>query len=75
MTERFGDYDITALPARSRNGRYSVNVRISKREEGRIRSAEYSARDGIFYILEQEAAKEAIILGRNLIARGLVFFG
>lgn len=74
MTESYGEYSLEPLPKKVRSGRYSVNVIISRIVGGKQKSLRFSADDGIHYILEIEAAKEAINLGRNLIDRGLVGF-
>ncbi|MBN2656157.1 MAG: hypothetical protein JXR86_03795 [Spirochaetales bacterium] len=74
MIVPYGEYTLEPLPKKVRSGRYSVQVKISRIVGGERKSLRFSADDGIHYILEIEAAKEAVNLGKNLIDRGLAGF-
>ena len=74
ITEESGEYRIESRQEKKYNGRFAVKVQISRKTEKGIQSAEFSAEDKIWYILEIEAAKEAINLGKNLIAKNLTGF-
>ena len=60
---------LVARPRREPSGRWSVAVRITG--PAGIPAREFHAEDGISYILEEEAASEALRLGRSLIERGM----
>jgi len=60
---------LTASPVKMHNGRWAVSVKISREIDGLISEKNYFADDRIWYILEEEAGKEALNLGRNLINR------
>lgn len=70
MTEDFRGYTLEARCRRRPDGRYSVRVVVSRGEGPARRSAEF-VDEGVSLILEAEADKEALNLGRNLVARGL----
>ena len=73
ISRRSGDplsyqgYEILPLPGMERNGRWSVAVRISRSTSEGVKTDNFIARDGISYILEEEAEKECINLAKNLI--------
>ena len=69
ITEEYRQFRLTAKPRATRQGRWSVAVEIQKIGETKEPST-FFADDGISYILEEEAAKECLNLGRNLINRG-----
>lgn len=74
MEADFGDYHLVALRRAIRGGRYAVSVRIEKSFMTGTSSGSFDAQDGISYLLEEEAAREALKLGRNLVKGGFVGF-
>ena len=68
ISETYRNAILTARPQRTDKGRWSVAVRIQTGHSEEI----YYADDNISYILREEAAKECLNLGRNLINRGLI---
>ena len=71
ITEEYRQFKLTAKPRATRQERWSVAVEIQKIGEAKEPST-FFADDGISYILEEEAAKESLNLGRNLINRGQI---
>ena len=74
MQESYFGYTLSSLTRRTRNGRYSVAVKISREGTEEKQERTFYADDGIWYMLEVEAAKECINLGKNLINKSLVGF-
>lgn len=74
LEEYFEDYKLTAVPRKTFNGRWAVVVKISKVVNDSTKEEIFFADDKIWYILEIEAAKEAINLGKNLIRNNIVDF-
>ena len=74
MQKSYGDYRLTACPVLLNSGRWAVGVTIGRYTGGILRSESFYASDGISYILEVEAEKEGINLGKNLINSGRVGF-
>lgn len=72
LTEKFQHYTIEAAPRRTSKGKWSVSVILKWQVDGKAEERRFYADDGIEYILEVEAAKESINLGKNLIARNEV---
>lgn len=72
ITEDFGQFKLTAKPRKTRQGRWTVAVEIQKMGMNN-ESSIFFADDGISYILEEEAAKECLNLGRNLINRNQIY--
>jgi len=68
ISETYGNVILTALPRKTEQGRWSVAVRIKSGPSESV----YYADDNISYILREEAAKECLNLGRNLVNRGMV---
>ena len=67
-------YRIKAAPVKTPDGRWTVSVVIEKQLEDRVKSRSFFADDNIRYILEIEAEKECINLGKNLIKSNLTGF-
>ena len=74
MEETFRNYSLKAAPVKTQRGKWSVCVTICRENDGKTESERFYADDGIEYILEVEAEKESINLGRNLIKNGRVRF-
>jgi len=74
MQEPYGDYLLTACPVRRNSGRWSPGVTIERKTGNLHRKESFYSDDGISYILEVEAEKEGINLGKNLIVSGRVSF-
>ncbi len=72
IEEVFNGYILKANPVETSNGKWSVSV-VIETDNGEKRKRFY-AHDKIYYILEIEAAKECLNLGRNLIKSNLVGF-
>jgi len=68
VSETYKGRVLTALPRKTERGRWAVAVRIAS---GQISNV-YFADDEISYILREEAEKECLNLGRNLVNRGEV---
>ncbi len=62
-------YSIRSVPKKTAGGRWSVAVALTMETGGGPETETYYAEDGISYILEIEACKEGLNLGRNLIDR------
>lgn len=69
--ERYRGYSVEPVPRETRDGRWSVAVRIGAAIAAQERTT-YYADDGIAYVLWEEARNESINLARRLIDRGLV---
>ena len=75
IKETFDGYMLSARPVRKGLEKFAVSVEISRENmHGEMLKKRFFAADGICYILEIEAAKESINLGRNLIKRNMVGF-
>ncbi len=74
IKEIFQNYQILSEPTLEPSGKWSVSIEIRKEMEGSQSSQLFHANDNIHYILKEEAAKEGLNLGRNLIKRNLVGF-
>ncbi len=74
MHDSLAGYHIIADPRPMTDGRWAVAVIIQKSLNGVQNEQVFVAEDGIHYILEVEAAKEAINLGKNLITKGRTDF-
>jgi len=74
VEETFESYTIAAAPVRTARGRWSVSTVIKKMCGGEMKEETFYADDRIEYILEVEAAKECINLGKNLIKLNRVGF-
>lgn len=74
LVEEFRGYIIKACPVETKNRRWSVSTVIEKMSGDKKISRHFHAEDNIYYILEIEAAKECINLGRNLIKANLIGF-
>ncbi len=68
--EQFRGYILKACPGQTRSGRWSAAVQITSLQ-GQFSDFFYSD-DGISYILEEEAAKESLNLGKNLVKKGMI---
>ncbi len=71
ISEDYKQHRLTACPRKTRQGRWSVAVEICNLP-ALDKSRTFYADDGISYILEEEAAKECLNLGRNLIDKNMV---
>ena len=67
IKEKYFEYQLIANPIKMNIEKWGVSVIIEKIINGKIKSETFLANDNIFYILEIEAAKEGINLGKNLI--------
>ncbi|MBN1649153.1 MAG: hypothetical protein JW874_14040 [Spirochaetales bacterium] len=74
ISEKYNGYSITASPFQMKSGKWAVAAIIEKKTGNDLKSKNFFADDSIHYILEIEAAKEGINLGKNLINRNLVGF-
>ena len=74
IQESYRGYFLTATPQHTRRNRWTVAVTISRNTAGGNEEKRFTAADGIEYILEIEAAKEGLNLGRNLIKNNCVGF-
>lgn len=74
ISEKFEGYTIEALPLKTLNDKWSVSTKIKKIRNNIVNEKRFFAEDKIYYILEIEAAKECINLGKNLIKKNLVGF-
>ncbi len=74
IEEIFSTYKIISKPVLQSDGKWSVSAEIIKETDGLYQTRLFQARDRIHYILEEEAAKEGINLGKNLIKRNLAGF-
>lgn len=74
ISENYGPYRLVSRQKKVTSGKFAVGVRIYRKMDQKELSCQFDAEDNIHYILEVEAAKEGINLGRNLIDRGLVDF-
>lgn len=72
LEEVFRGYRLKARPYKKRMETWGVSVHVEhiKTQKSDI----FTAHDGIYYILEMEAAKESINLGKNLIKGNLLGF-
>lgn len=73
MKEIFDGYLLQPKTQQLSNGRFSVSVQISKSVNGSKRT-EIFTDEKIFLILQVEAQKESLILGKNIIRRNMVSF-
>ena len=74
VDESYKGYLIKASPKKTRTGKWAVLTIIEKEIDGFIKTQSFYADDNIHYILEIEAAKESISLGKNLINMNRVGF-
>ena len=74
QTEEYQGYHLNAAPIKMHNGRWAVSVLISRQIDGAGQKKTFFADDKIWYILKEEAGKEAINLGRNIINRNMTGF-
>jgi hypothetical protein len=73
LCETFEGYELRASTRKTRDGRWSVAVTVSRNIEGMLRSERF-VDTKISLILKIEAEKESINFGRNLIRNRLVGF-
>ena len=74
IEDYYEGYKIRSFPRETRNGKWAVSITIYKSVDGKIMEKQFYADDKIRYILEIEAAKEGINLGKNLIKANRVRF-
>ena len=74
IEEVYRDYKIRALPIKTKNNKWRVAVKIKHCLDERKTEKYFEAKDKIEYILEIEAAKESINLGKNLINNNMITF-
>ncbi len=74
LVEEYLSYRIEALPLKTHNGKWQVTTRITREFGNKRKSADFVADDKTWYILEIEAAKECINLGKLLIKQNRVGF-
>ena len=73
MTEQYYDYCIETSCRKMKNGRYTVGVVIKKEINGKVKTMMLKdTRTSL--ILKEEAEKEAINFGKNLIKNNIVGF-
>jgi hypothetical protein len=73
MKEIYEDYILESQEKQMHNGRWSVGVKVSRQASGEYRVRIFRE-EKISLILPEEAAKEGINLGKNLIKRNLLGF-
>lgn len=71
--DNFDGYKLETACRQKIDGRYSVEVRILKKLDGKVHE-NYFIDSKISLILPEEAEKESINFGKNLIKRNLVGF-
>lgn len=71
ITEAYNGYVLEAAPYQTDNGKRGMAVKIRKTGETAESAKSFHAYDRIWYLLEIEAAKESINLGKNPINRNL----
>ncbi|MDA3957799.1 hypothetical protein [Oceanispirochaeta sp.] len=71
ISEDYKQHRLTARPRLTRQSRWTVAVEIISLPDLKSPQVFY-AEDGISYILEEEAAKECLNLGRNLVDKKMV---
>lgn len=74
IQENFKGYLISANQIKMNSGKWAVSAIIESRNSKDTNSKTFFANDNIQYILEIEAAKESINLGKNLINSNLIGF-
>lgn len=74
MQESYDEYLLIAAPEITLQKKWRVGVIVKRYLDGEMRSRYFLAHDKIEYLLEVEAAKEGINLGKNLIKKKLVGF-
>jgi len=74
IEEIYIDYKIIALPVKTKNNKWSVAVKISRKLNEFEKEKYFEAKDKIEYVLEIEAAKESINLGKNIIKNNMISF-
>ena len=74
IQEKYFGYLITVNPVKVSTGKWAVSTIIEKGLGEEKISKSFYADDKIHYILEIEAAKECINLGKNLINSNMVGF-
>ncbi|MDC7223860.1 MAG: hypothetical protein PQJ60_08980 [Spirochaetales bacterium] len=72
MREEYKGYRLTALPYKTSRNRWAVSVQVERITPTGPEKERFNAFDGIEYILEVEAAKESLNLGRRMIDLGRV---
>lgn len=73
LKENYNDYTLTTCSKRRFDDRYSVEVIIEKNVKGLIKK-EIFLDTKISLILQQEAEKESINFGKNIIKNKLIAF-
>jgi hypothetical protein len=73
MTITYVGYELSTQCKLLKNTRYSVSIRIEKKQNDQVLSALFTDKV-ISLILEVEAEKESINFGKNLIKKGQVYF-
>jgi hypothetical protein len=74
IQEEYNNYKIKSYPTETGSGKWAVCAVIERNYDGNKKTKSFYADDKIYYILEIEAAKEGLNLGKNLINRSLVGF-
>lgn len=74
IRETYKDYSIESMPIHVSDTKWAVSAVIRRSIGGVEKEKVVYADDRIRYLLEIEAAREGINLGRNLIMRHLVGF-
>jgi len=74
LEERYRGYRIRPVSRQLPDGRWSVGVVLSRGTEGGASRARFDAPASDRYLLEAEALKAGINLGKNLIDRNRVEF-
>ena len=74
IQEIYKDYIIIANPKKTINEKWKVSTIIQRNTIDGLKKRHFTAEDNIEYILEIEAAKESINLGKNLIKKNMIGF-
>ena len=72
LREIYKNYQLEAITYKTYNKKWAVSIKIYIINEGKIQEKTYTPQDKCWQILEIEAAKEAINLGKRLIDKNLV---
>ncbi len=73
IQEKYNGYLIKANPVQASTDKWAVSAIIEKSSGKEMKTKSFYADDKIHYILEIEAAKESINLGKNLINLNITY--
>lgn len=72
LTEIYKNYQLEAIPYKTYDKRWAVSIKISIESNNIIKEKIYIPEDKCWFLLEIEAAKESINLGKRLIDKKLI---